>query len=91
MSKSFVAKEKIQETIRRWKLFNSNDVVLVAVSGGIDSVALLHLVSRLPPKLRPRIVAAYFNHRLRPESGFRGKIRKKYVQTLENSLFRRTS
>jgi tRNA(Ile)-lysidine synthase len=39
--------------------------VLVAVSGGADSVVLLHLLKHLPPKLRPELVAAHFNHRLR--------------------------
>lgn len=39
--------------------------VLVAISGGADSVALLSAMVRLKPSGPGRIVAAHFNHRLR--------------------------
>lgn len=44
------------------------DGVLVAVSGGVDSVVLLHLLRFTPglPALRLRV--AHFDHRMRPES-----------------------
>jgi len=37
----------------------------VGISGGVDSVVLLHLLRFLPLKLRPRLVAAHFDHNLR--------------------------
>ncbi|HOD34507.1 MAG TPA: tRNA lysidine(34) synthetase TilS [Syntrophales bacterium] len=50
-------------------MFQPGDRVLVAVSGGPDSVALLRVLQRLSEKWRLRICGAYFNHRLRgPES-----------------------
>ena len=42
--------------------------VLVAVSGGPDSVALLRALLRLQPALRLRLHVAHLNHRLRPEA-----------------------
>lgn len=39
--------------------------VLVAVSGGGDSVALLHLLARLAPKRRPELMVAHLDHGLR--------------------------
>ncbi|MCL5981537.1 MAG: TIGR00269 family protein, partial [Firmicutes bacterium] len=39
--------EKVLETIRRNGLFAPGDKVIVAVSGGPDSLCLLHLLSRL--------------------------------------------
>src|SRR6185369_8967735 len=40
------------------------DTLIVAVSGGADSTALLDLLSNLP-ELSPRLVAAHLNHCLR--------------------------
>ena len=42
--------------------------VLVAYSGGPDSTALLHLLSRLRTSRRIQVSAAHFDHGLRPES-----------------------
>jgi tRNA(Ile)-lysidine synthase len=49
-------------------LLAPESVVLVALSGGPDSMVLLHLLARLAPVLRLRILAAHFDHGLRPES-----------------------
>jgi tRNA(Ile)-lysidine synthase len=40
----------------------------VAVSGGPDSLCLLHLLHTLAPELKIRMVVAHLNHRLRPEA-----------------------
>jgi tRNA(Ile)-lysidine synthase len=42
--------------------------VLVAVSGGPDSMALLHVLARLSPKLGVRLAAHGVDHGLRPEA-----------------------
>ena len=42
--------------------------VVVCVSGGSDSVALLHLLHRLSALLRLKLHILHFNHQLRPES-----------------------
>lgn len=43
--------------------------VLAAVSGGADSICLLHLLAQLGPELRFSVAAAHFDHHLRPDSG----------------------
>lgn len=43
--------------------------IAVAVSGGGDSLALLHLLSRLCPDAGPALQAVTLDHRLRPDSG----------------------
>jgi tRNA(Ile)-lysidine synthase len=43
--------------------------VVVAVSGGLDSMVLLHLLRFGPWLPRLQLVAAHFDHRMRPESG----------------------
>ena len=52
---------------RREGLFTTGDRVLVAVSGGPDSVALLHLLVRLAPELGLDLGVAHFDHGLRGE------------------------
>jgi len=39
--------------------------ILVAVSGGVDSMVLLHVLHQLATKHRWRLVVAHFNHKLR--------------------------
>lgn len=60
---------RVAETARRKRLFRLGDDVLVAVSGGPDSVALLSLLLALAPSWRLGVRAVHVNHGLRgPES-----------------------
>ncbi len=51
--------------IRRRRLLKAGEGVLVAVSGGVDSMVLLHVLRTLAPEHGWRLVVAHFNHRLR--------------------------
>lgn len=59
---------KILETINKYDLFSSLDKVLIGVSGGPDSLALLYLLNDLKVKLGIRITVAHLNHGLRARS-----------------------
>ncbi|MGA7826815.1 MAG: tRNA lysidine(34) synthetase TilS [Geobacteraceae bacterium] len=56
--------KKVSETIRDKRLFSQGDRVVVAVSGGADSVALLDILASLTD-LRLSLVVAHLNHGLR--------------------------
>ncbi len=60
--------EKVSQTIKSNRLLDSEDRVLVALSGGPDSVALLHLLAKLKNELKLKIFAVYINHQIRPRS-----------------------
>jgi len=57
--------QKILDTIKRHKLLGAGDRVLVAVSGGPDSVALLEALRKLRKRLGIELAVAHLNHGLR--------------------------
>lgn len=56
---------KFRKTLSEEGLVRSHDTLVIAVSGGIDSMTLLHLFSRLAPSWDLRLVVAHVNHELR--------------------------
>jgi tRNA(Ile)-lysidine synthase len=55
----------VLETIRHSRMLAPGDRVAVAVSGGVDSVALLRLLQSLRPQLGITLLVAHFDHSLR--------------------------
>ncbi|MGE0520962.1 MAG: tRNA lysidine(34) synthetase TilS [Candidatus Binatia bacterium] len=55
----------VQRSIRTHGMLNAGERVLVAVSGGADSVGLLLVFAQLRRKLGVELVAAHVNHHLR--------------------------
>ena len=59
----------VTRTIEENALIQSGDSILAAVSGGADSVALIHILCELAPSRSVRLAIAHLNHGLRlPES-----------------------
>ncbi len=57
--------ESVAQTVHSRKLFRRDGRILVAVSGGLDSMVLLYLLHRLAPQFGGRLSVAHFNHQLR--------------------------
>jgi len=71
----------VLQVVKEYGLINTDSRILVAVSGGPDSITLLLLLKKLFPTCIG--CAAYINHNLRPDDAAREKHR---VQTLCRSL-----
>ncbi|WP_032123603.1 tRNA lysidine(34) synthetase TilS [Clostridium amazonitimonense] len=57
--------KKILEYISKHSMIDRGDKILVALSGGPDSVCLLHILYSLKQELNIEIYAAHINHQLR--------------------------
>ncbi|MBI4323361.1 MAG: tRNA lysidine(34) synthetase TilS [Candidatus Omnitrophica bacterium] len=60
--------ERVREAIQAHRLLARGDRVLIGVSGGPDSVALLHLLAGLKDDVRIRLAVVHVDHQLRPDS-----------------------
>ncbi|NMB45446.1 MAG: tRNA lysidine(34) synthetase TilS [Firmicutes bacterium] len=67
----------VVKTIRRYNMLKPRDGVVVGVSGGIDSTALLHVLWRLQKEWELRLYIAHLNH------GIRGEAADKDAQLVE--------
>lgn len=70
--------KKVQKTISRYQLLPSGSRVLVGISGGADSVCLLHILYSLAEEMKLKIYAAHLHH------GIRGKEADKDVAFVQN-------
>lgn len=59
---------KLLETIEKYDMIDIGDKVLVGVSGGADSIALLHALNSLRDRLHIEVFVAHINHGLRGQA-----------------------
>ena len=60
--------ERIKQHLSTQRLLKRGGRFVVAVSGGVDSMALLHALHELTPDFNWKLSVAHFNHRLRGRS-----------------------
>ena len=59
----------VADFCKKWNMLPEGTLILCAVSGGRDSMALLHLLHSIADSGRFQVAAAHFNHQLRPAAG----------------------
>ena len=73
--------DKVLETINTYNLIEPGDTILVAVSGGPDSMCLLNVLHSLKEKLKIKEIAvAHVNHMLRNEAEEETQYVKKFCK-----------
>ena len=73
---------KVRHFVGTHRLFHRGDTIIVGVSGGPDSVALIHILNRLRFEMGLQLHMAHFNHHLRPSAG----TDQKFVEQLARRL-----
>lgn len=58
----------VKETIEKYNLIKKEEIIGVALSGGSDSMALLHTLHKLSADMEFEVVAIHINHKIREES-----------------------
>lgn len=58
---------KVMQTLSRFEMLCPGDRVIAAVSGGADSVCLLHILHGLQEELGIELIVAHYDHGFRPE------------------------
>jgi len=74
---------KVIDFIQRYSLIPNEEVVVVGVSGGADSVCLLHVLAKWRKRLGIKLHIAHLNHQLR---GVESEADAEYVSNLAGSL-----
>ncbi|MBR3162611.1 MAG: tRNA lysidine(34) synthetase TilS [Clostridia bacterium] len=60
--------EQILKTINKYELIKSGDKIVLAVSGGPDSIFMLDILIKLRKKINYNIVVCHINHMIRKEA-----------------------
>lgn len=61
--------QEVKDTIKKHDLLKRGDRVLIALSGGPDSVALIHILAELRTTYHLKLHAIHINHGIRPDVG----------------------
>ncbi len=75
-------KQKILQTIKKYNLIKENDSVLIGVSGGPDSICLLHILNEIKNELNFKIHVAHVNHMIREEAEEETEYVKEFCEKL---------
>lgn len=80
-------KEEILNTIKKYNLIEENDSIVVGVSGGPDSICLLHILNSLKTKLNFKIYVAHINHMIRQEADSETEYVKEFCKKINVECF----
>ncbi len=71
MSNTLIVLEKVQRAISEYNMLKEGNTVIVGLSGGADSVCLLHVLDSLKEAYKLKIVASHVNHGIRGDEAKR--------------------
>ena len=79
--------EKVLNTIQKYNMIQSGDMIVIGVSGGPDSMTLLNVLNNLKEKLNIKIYVAHINHMIRKEADEETEYVKEFCQKVGVEFF----
>ncbi len=80
--------EQVKNNIYTYGLIEDKDIIVIGLSGGPDSIFLMHALSNLKPVIEKekgityRLHAAHVNHKIREEAGYDENLAMEYASSL---------
>ncbi len=75
-------KEQVINTIRKYNLIHNKDKIVIGVSGGPDSICLLHILNEIKQEFDFEICVAHINHMIRKEADEETEYVKEFCKKL---------
>lgn len=79
--------EQVKQTIKKYNLINTGDSIVIGVSGGPDSICLLHVLNSLKEEMNFKIFVAHVNHMIRKEADEETEYVKQMCQQMNVECF----
>ena len=79
--------ERVENFAREYDLFKAHDKLLIACSGGPDSMALVDIFQKLSVKYKLEIIVAHAEHGIRKESSLNDAWYVKIIASKKIFLF----
>ena len=79
--------EKVLQTIDKYNMIEKGDKIVIGVSGGPDSMALLNTLNNLKEKLNIKIYVAHINHMIRKEADEETEYVKKFCKKINVEFY----
>lgn len=79
--------DAVLKTIEKYNLINSNDKIVLGVSGGPDSLFMLSALNNLKEKLHIELIVAHINHMIREEANLEEQFVKEFCQKINVKFY----
>jgi len=75
--------ERVDSFLKKWKMVQEGDSILLGISGGADSVCLARYFLARREALSLKLYAVHINHMLRGEEAKRDEVRAGFLPQVE--------
>ncbi len=79
--------DKVIKTINKYNLIQNGDRIVIGVSGGPDSICLLHILNKIKEQYNIQLFVAHINHMIRENAKIDEEYVKKFCKDLDIPVY----